>query len=74
MIHHVHLQTAIDALEFQHRQYEDQLRRTPKTRDRKPNLLHAHLVQLLDGIDAARTAIQKELPYSDPEGEVSCLL
>ena len=65
MIHHVHLQTAVDALDTARRQYEDLLRRTPKTRDRKPNPMHAHLIQLMDDIDAAHAAIQKELPYQE---------
>ena len=56
-----HLETALEALEFQKSKYSAQLEREPRTRNRVPNIMRIHLLQCLNSIGAAESAIKREL-------------
>lgn len=49
-----HLQTAIEALEYQHAAYSKQLDREPRTRNGKPNPMRLHLMVCMNSINEAR--------------------
>jgi hypothetical protein len=54
-----HIQTILDALEFQRSEYEKMLSREPRTRNREPNPMRLHLLQCMNSIGEARAAIAK---------------
>src|SRR5262249_45459400 len=53
--------TAIEALEYQHRQYEKMLDREPRTRNRKINVMRTHLLQCMNSINEAKAALAAKL-------------
>ena len=52
-----HARIALEALEFQHREFEERLRRQPRTCNGVVNHMRLHLLQCVNSIIAAKVAI-----------------
>jgi hypothetical protein len=63
-----HIETAIEALEFQYSNYQAMLEREPKTRNRQDNPMRSHLLQRMDKLTEAQAALAAMLPpVEEPE-------